>query len=54
MAGTEVAAITKKEGLISDEIELMKPAFYIAGGVQDWFVDYRKEQAGQRPRWNLA
>ena len=54
MAGTEVAAIPKKEGLISDDSELRKPAVYIAGGVPDWVADCRKEQAGQHPRWNLT
>lgn len=54
MPGTEVAAIAKKEGLISDESELVKPTFYIAEGVRDWIVDYLKEQAEQNPRWNLS
>ena len=54
MPGTEVAAIAKKEGLFTDDSELVKPTFYIAEGVRDWIVDYLKEQAEQHPRWNLT
>ena len=54
MPGTEVAAIAKQEGLISDESELVKPTFYIAEGVRDWIVDYLKEQVDQHPRWSLS
>ena len=54
MPGTEAAAIAKKEGLINDESELVKPTFYIAKGVRDWIVDYLKEQAEPHPRWNLS
>lgn len=54
MPGTEVAVIAKKEGLIDDESELVKPTFYIAEGVRDWIVDYLKEQVEQNPRWNLS
>jgi radical SAM superfamily enzyme YgiQ (UPF0313 family) len=54
MPGTEVAAIAKKEGLIGDESELVKPTFYIAEGVRDWIVDYLKEQTEQHPRWSLS
>ncbi|NQW24015.1 MAG: cobalamin B12-binding domain-containing protein [SAR202 cluster bacterium] len=54
MPGTEVAVIAKKEGLIKDESELVKPTFYIADGVKDWIVDYLKEQAEANPRWNLS
>ena len=54
MPGTEVAAIAKQEGLITDESELVKPTFYIAGEVKDWIVDYLKEQSAKEPRWNLS
>ena len=54
MPGTEVAEIAKKEGLIKDESELVKPTFYIAEGVRDWIVDYLREQVEQHPRWNLS
>ncbi|MDA0263149.1 MAG: cobalamin-dependent protein [Chloroflexi bacterium] len=54
MPGTEVAVAAEREGLINDESELVKPTFYIAGGVKDWIVDYLKEQADQNPRWNLS
>ena len=54
MPGTEVAAIAKKEGLINDESELVKPTFYIADGVKDWIVDYLTEQSEQNPRWSLS
>jgi radical SAM superfamily enzyme YgiQ (UPF0313 family) len=54
MPGTEVALIAKKEGLIKDESELVKPTFYIADEVKDWIVDYLKEQVENEPRWNLS
>ena len=54
MPGTEVAALAVKEGMISDESELIKPTFYIAESVRDWIVDYLQEQADQNPRWNLT
>ena len=54
MPGTEVAVIAKKDGLIKDESELVKPTFYIADEVKDWIVDYLKEQADKEPRWNLS
>ena len=53
MPGTDVAALALEEGLISDESELIKPTFYIAGEVRDWIVDYLKEEAANHPRWNL-
>ena len=54
MPGTEVAGIAKKEGLIKDESELVKPTFYIADEVKPWIVDYLKEQVEKDPRWNLS
>ena len=54
MPGTEVAAIAKREGLINDESELVKPTFYIADEVKDWIVDYLQEQVSKDPRWNLS
>ena len=54
MPGTEVAVIAKKEGLISDESELVKPTFYIAEEVRDWIVDYLREAVAQHPRWSLS
>ena len=54
MPGTEVAIMAKKEGLIKDESELVKPTFYIADEVKDWIVDYLKEQTDKEPRWNLS
>ena len=54
MPGTEVAVVAKKEGLIKDESELVKPTFYIAAEVKDWIVDYLQDQVAQDPRWNLS
>jgi hypothetical protein len=53
LPGTDVAAQAIEEGLISDESELIQPTFYIAEEVRDWIVDYLKEEAAQKPRWNL-
>ena len=54
MPGTEIALISKQEGLIKDESELVKPTFYIANEVKEWIVDYLKEQVQSEPRWNLS
>ena len=54
MPGTEVALVARKEGLIKDESELVKPTFYIADEVKDWIVDYLKEETDKEPRWNLS
>ena len=53
LPGTDVAAQAIEEGLIGDESELIRPTFYLAEEVRDWIVDYLKEEAAQRPRWNL-
>ena len=53
MPGTDVAARSIEEGLISDESELIQPTFYIAEEVRDWIVPYLEEQAAGNPRWNL-
>ena len=53
LPGSEVAALARKEGIISDEAELIQPRFYVADSVRDWIVDYMKEEAAKNPRWNL-
>ena len=54
MPGTDVASLALKEGLISDESELIEPTFYIAQEVREWIVPYLQEQAAENPRWNLC
>ena len=53
LPGSAVAAQAKEEGLIGDEGELIRPAFYLAEPVRDWIVDHLKAEAGKNPRWNL-
>jgi len=53
LPGSSVARIALNEGLIADESQLIRPAFYLAESVQDWIVDYLRAEASQRPRWNL-
>ena len=52
--GTDLAQRALDEGLISDSAELIKPVFYMEKAVEDWLVDKLKEEADQRPRWNLV
>ena len=52
--GTDLAQRALDEGVISDPAELIKPVFYIEKSVEDWLVDRLKEEADQRPRWNLV
>ncbi len=48
---TAVAAI--KEGIITDENDLISPSFYIAEPVRDWIVDRLTAEVEANPRWNL-
>ena len=52
--GTDLARRALDEGLISDPAELIKPVFYMEKSVEDWLVDRLKEEAEQRPRWDLV
>ena len=52
--GTDLAKRALDEGLISDQADLIKPVFYLERAVEDWLVDRLKEEADQRPRWNLV
>lgn len=53
LSGSAVARIALNEGLIADEGQLIRPAFYLAESVRDWLVDYLRAEVAQRPRWNL-
>ena len=50
---TPIAHAALKEGLITDESELIRPIFYVAEPVRDWIVDRLKVEAAANPRWNL-
>jgi hypothetical protein len=51
--GTPLAATALKDGLITDESELIRPTFYLDAAVKDWIVDYLTEEKAKNPRWNL-
>ncbi len=53
LPGSPTARIALAEGLIADEIELIRPTFYLAQPVRDWIVDRLQQEAAQNPRWNL-
>ncbi len=53
LPGSPVARMAHKEGMISDDNELIRPTFYMAESVRGWIVDRLKEEAAQNPRWNL-
>ena len=48
-----VADSAMKEGIISDESDLIRPSFYIAEPVRDWIVDRLQAEAQANPRWNV-
>ena len=48
-----VADSALKEGLITDESDLIRPCFYIAEPVKDWIVDRLQAEAEANPRWNV-
>ncbi len=54
LPGTAIAARALAEGRITDEAELIKPTFYLAESVQDWIVEYLREEKQKHPRWNLV
>ena len=51
--GTAESELALRDGLITDESELIRPVFYVAESVRDWIVDRLKAEAGQYPRWNV-
>ena len=53
LPGSPLVATAIKEGLISDEADLIRPTIYVEENVRDWIVDYMKEEAAKNPRWNL-
>ena len=50
---TPTAEAAIKEGIITDENDLIKPSFYVAEPVRDWIVDRLTAEAESNPRWNL-
>lgn len=48
-----VADAAMKEGLITDESDLIRPSFYIAEPVRDWIVERLQAEAEANPRWNV-
>ncbi len=53
MPNSPVADAALKEGLITDESDLIQPSFYIAEPVRDWIVDRLQAEAEANPRWNV-
>jgi len=53
MPNSPVADSALKEGLITDESDLIRPSFYIAEPVRDWIVDRLQAEAETNPRWNV-
>ena len=53
LPGTPVAQTALREGVVTDESQLIQPTFYIAETVREWVVDRLKAEATQNPRWNL-
>ena len=51
--GTAEAELALRDGLITDESELIRPVFYVAEAVRDWIVDRLKTEACKYPRWNV-
>jgi len=54
MPNSPVADSALKEGLITDESDLIRPYFYIAEPVRDWIVDRLQAEAEANPRWNVV
>ena len=50
---TPVARVALKEGVITDESDLIRPTFYLEESVKGWIVDRLRAEAETNPRWNL-
>ena len=53
LPGSPVAQVALREGVITEESQLIQPTFYVAEEVRNWIVDCLKAEADQNPRWNL-
>jgi radical SAM superfamily enzyme YgiQ (UPF0313 family) len=47
---TELARLSRDEGVIDTDNDLLLPAFYLSAEIKDWIFDYIKE-AGERNGW---
>ena len=53
LPGTPVAQAALRDGLITDDAQLLRPTFYLADTVRHWIVDRLKVEAERHPTWNL-
>ena len=51
--GSDVADVALREGVITEQSDLIKPTFYLADSVKDWIVDRLTTEAATNPRWNV-
>ena len=54
LPNTPVATKAVEEGMVESESDLIRPVFYISEDVREWLPDRLKEEAANRPRWNLT
>ena len=54
LPNTPVARKAVEEGMVESESDLIRPVFYISEDVREWLPDRLKEEAANRPRWNLT
>ena len=54
LPGTAVAKAAVDEGPIAGESDLIEPVFYMDAAVRDWLPERLRDEAADRPRWNLS
>jgi hypothetical protein len=51
--GTELEKIARREGMVADDDDLLRPAFYLSPAVRDWVRDYLDAAIRDRGNWKI-
>ncbi len=51
--GTALAGIALREGVITEHTNLLRPAFYLARGLEDWLLPTIRRRIAERPHWMM-
>jgi radical SAM superfamily enzyme YgiQ (UPF0313 family) len=51
--GTALAGIALREGVITEQTNLLRPTFYLAGGLEDWLLPTIRRRMAEKPHWMM-
>lgn len=51
--GTELERTARREGMIADDDDLLRPSFYLSPAVRDWVRDYLDVTVRDRENWKI-